>query len=165
MLHEYAKWGDLRGLSAIGWREPFLEICGPGFQVSHTEQRRADLPLSPAVIFVAITSRQITWSRDERWEPFILPGAMERGAVADCKCAHSKATGPMEGPDICSEKGRKADNAENQRKAERGLWAHKEARHSHRLINPHIRLCFALFRSLRLLAGDLGVVNMARHLL
>lgn len=73
--------------------------------------------------------------------------------------------GPVEGPDICFEKGRKADNVERQGKAEPGLWIDREARHSHRLQSPHVSLCFALFRALKALAGDLGVVNTASHLL
>lgn len=44
--------------------------------------------------------------------------------------------GPVEGPDICFEKGRKADNVERQRKAEPGHSLDREARHSHRLQSP-----------------------------
>lgn len=96
----------------MGMEQAFLGNVWAGLPGNLLSIEGDDFPLLPAVIFVAISSHQITWSGEQEVRTIYLPRAVEQRQqlMADVRrCCRA--------PDICSEEGRKSGDAERQDQA------------------------------------------------
>lgn len=84
------------------WTEHFPVRCRLGLPDEQHQTHTTDLPLSPAVIFVAITSRQIIWSRGQEVRT-IYPSRCNGARFSDLlqMCSQQGEKAPQRGPDIC----------------------------------------------------------------